>query len=186
MTRKVKDFLGKYPRFVFLVTGLCAGFLVSAITISQSDKTVSRLEEMLDETKEEYRSYVKETTITINSLRIENKKLKSKTSTVKIVKPDGTIEERTISETESEQSISESVQKEYKEQIAEEIKKTEERLFKKLETITKERKKLTIAGGYTSSLAYYGSISYRVLPPFSIQAAAYSNNSFSLGVGLDL
>jgi hypothetical protein len=183
---RMKDFIHKHPRLTYLSVGLIMGLIMSGFTVIQTDKTVKILEETVIRNKSELKEYSESATKTITALRSENKKLKSKKSTYKIIKPDGTVEERTSSETESEESVSESVREEYEKKVFERIKKSEEEFMKKLETVTKENKKLTISGGITTGLKYYGAGSYKVWSPLTIEASAFSDGSFAFGIGLSL
>lgn len=162
------------------------GIIMSTFTVFQSDKTVSVLEESLQAAKEEHKLYVESTTKTISSLQKENRKLKSKVSTYKIIKPDGTIEERTMTESESEETITTQIKEEYEKRLLEQIEKRETELSRKIETIIKENKKLTITAGSTTGLNYYGAISYKVYAPFVIETAAFRDGSFSFGIGFQL
>lgn len=182
----MKNFLQKHPRMSYLVVGLVTGLIMAGFTVHQTDKTISLMEQTISRKTEELKEVREETTKTITSLRSENKKLKSKTSTVKIVKPDGTIEERSVSETESEESISESVREEYEKKVFERIKKIEEEFLARLERVTKENKRLTLSGGMTTGLNYYGAGSYAVWGPLTIEGAAFNDGSFSFGLGIKL
>jgi len=182
MSEQLKDFITRHPRFTYLGMGLLVGVLLSGITMYQADKSISRIERTLDKELEFHQSYVDKTTEKISTLREENRKLKSKTSTYKLRKPDGTVVERTASEVESEESASESVLKETSREYEEKLARRE----REIRTEVLESKDLTISGGVTSDLDFYGSITYTVYPPFSIQGFGTNGGTFGIGIGVRL
>jgi Skp family chaperone for outer membrane proteins len=179
----MKDFIHKHPKMSYLIVGIIVGLIMSGITMYQADKSVRVITETLQKVKSESKVYKEESTRTVNSLTTENKKLKSKTTTYKVIKPDGTIEERTSSETESEESMSEAVKEEYEQRIMERIKKSESEFASRIDKLVKERKSMVISGGIDFNLNYYGAFSYEALPPFTIEAGAWNDGRFTFGIG---
>lgn len=179
----MKDFIQKHPRMAYLGIGLVVGLIMSGMTMCQADKSVRVITETLQKVKKESRVYKEESTKIINSLRTENKSLKLKKTTYKIIKPDGTIEEKTSSEMESEESMSEAVKEEYEKRIMERIKKSETEFEQRIDKLIKERKSMVISGGVDFNLNYYGAFSYEALPPFTIEAGAWNDGRFTFGIG---
>jgi hypothetical protein len=149
-------------------------------------------------------------------LRLEVKELQSKKKEVwyKIVKPDGTIEERRYSESEVNESsqVISSVQQEYEKKITElntqwqktvdsklqeqqvqfdKINKENERKISELEsshTVTINEKKYGLEVGYLTSAQYYGHVNVDLFGPIFIGAHVNTNltNSTSVGAGLGI
>ena len=162
------------------------GVAMVAFTIQQTDKTITRLEVQLDRAIETNYNYVEHTKQTIDKLKEENRKLKSKTSTIKIVRPDGTMEEKTVSETESEETVTESVKLEYEKKLAEELLNKEREVSKRIKEETKQSKNFTAVMGINTGGFYYGSISYTVLPPILLNGYGTEEGEFGIGIGIRL
>ena len=180
------EFIKQHRGLTFLIIGWVMGAGMVGTTIYQTDKTISRLEVQLDRAIETNYKYVEQTKTTIDSLREENRKLKSKTSTIRIVRPDGTIEEKTVSETESEETVTESVRLEYEKKLAEELLKKEREVSKQIKEEVKQSKNFTAAMGINTSGFYYGSISYTVFPPFLLNGYGTEDGEFGIGIGIRL
>jgi len=178
----MKDFITRHPRLTYLLVGLFAGILTGALVFLQAKDTIDRLERSIERELEIHSEYIEKTSSTITSLRNENKKLKSKTRTYKLVKPDGTIEERTSSDIESEESVTESIKEEYRKEYEEKLSRREKEIRKEVQ----ESKKLIITGGVTDSLTFYGGASYTILPPLVIHGFGSGDGSFGVGIGIRL
>lgn len=178
-------------------------------TTDQYEKYVSVLQQE--------KTYREESERKITKLSEENRTLKSKTkqSTYKLVKPDGTIEERTFSESEVNESsrVVTKIQEEFKTKVEQietkwsEIHKervtkiqkefdSKEQQYKKTidelqysKTTTVNEKHFGIEAGYTSSKKYYGHATYDMWGPIYIGIHGEANKEFNdnnLGAGIGL
>ena len=179
-------FITAHPRFTYLLAGLAMGVVMSAFTIHETDKYTSRMEKTIERNIEIHQEYVERTSRTIEKYKTENRKLKKSSNTYKIVHPDGTVETRTSSKSESEESISTEVKERYEKQIEERMSRFEKTLLREIANITKEQKYLSIGVGYTTELEYYGSLNYTVLPPFTINGWATQGGTVAVGIGVRL
>lgn len=178
----MRDYLAKYPRLTGVLFGALLVLLTNGINLgvssSYNDKIVSENERLT----KLHMEYVQTSSAKIDSLKKENHKLHSKKTTYRIVKPDGTIEERTTNEIESEDSLSASVKSEFEDHIMKKLDEQQAELSK----IVSESKKLNLGVGVTSDLEYYGVGSYNVIPPFTIQGIIKSSGTVGVGVGIEL
>lgn len=163
-------------------------------------QTTSTLQEQVTSLEEQNTRLVSETTSKITSLTKENRSLKQRVSKQKyrLVKPDGTIIERELSnsETQANSTIVTSVRKEFTQKVAlieqrwksaytkrvkeiqstyedrlkEQSKKHKEEIAQIQEktTITTNEKKLRVEAGYTSEQRYYLHGSYPLLGPLTL------------------
>ena len=182
----VQQFIKQHKGASFLAIGWLMGLATVGTTIYQTDKTITRLETQLDRSIETNYEYTVRSKETISQLREENRKLKSKTSRVKIVKPDGTIEEREVSETESEETVSESIKREYELRLAQELYQKEREVSKRIEEEIKQSKNFIVSMGYNSKGLVYGSISYTVLPPIVLNGYGTASGELGIGIGIRL
>lgn len=183
----------------------------------QHSKEVQKLSQELDVQVKENKELHITTEKKINSLTSQVSELKSKqkVSTYKLVKPDGTIEERTFSESEVDQSTKTvtKIQEEFKqkvdsieskwskihEQRVSELKKEfdskEQEYKKQIDTLEKSRvvttneKKFGVEIGVKTNKDYYGHATMDVWGPTFIGVHGdynEENKNTQLGVGLGL
>lgn len=189
---------------------------ISSLKESRSKETKD-LTEKLDIAVAESKSLKQETSRTIAKLtnEVRTLKTKQKTSTYKLVKPDGTIEERTFSESEIDESshVVTQIQEEFKTKIeqietkyvtihSERVlaikkefdskesgyKKTIDELSKS-KTVTVNEKKFGIEAGMMNNKNYYGHATMDVWGPvfIGIQGELGANDQGNkLGAGLGL
>lgn len=190
------------------------------------ESTIDRLEnekksereqfaEILTKRETEHKEYRRETDQKMSSLRTENTELKQKTkeTIVKIVKPDGTITEKTIrtSDTQVVSQIVTDIKQEFNEKVSsieekwkqvhedrvKDIKKDYERqleekqkeisYYSKKETIKVNERKFGVSLGYTKNDTYFSSITYSVFGPFFLDVHLEADPKFvnsNGGVGL--
>ena len=177
-----RNWINQNPKLVFLLVGLLVGFGVTFL-VRQTDDI--RIEEKISEIKE-LKELLTEERRNTETLRNYNQELRQKKSTYKIVKPDGTIEERTESDTQSETTISEQVKEEYERKISEKISKIEAQYSK----LTIQQKKLTLNLGMDTSLNYIGHLNYNIYGPAMLGLGLnYNRNQkhmlwFTIGIKL--
>ena len=166
-----KDFIQKHPRLVFLLIGMFFAILTNWGQYEITKEYTNELEKMTA-TQE----------IKIASLVQENKQLSQKTKTYKIVKPDGTIEERTESEMESSSQVYAEIQTEYR--------NTLETLRQEIRETIGEKRPLEISAGITHDMRYTVNGSYNIWGPATVGAGMiYSpdqNHVFWLQLGIKL
>jgi hypothetical protein len=188
-----------------------------AILKESHSKETKELSEKYTASLQENKSLKVESERKISKLSDEVKTLKAKTkvSTYKLVKPDGTIEERTFSESEVDESsrVVTSIQEEFKTKVEQiesryaaihtervlaikkqfdskesEYKKTIDELTKSKTTTTNE-KRFGIEAGITNEKNYYGHATMDVWGPTFVGVHGQvgpNNNSNNLGIGLGL
>lgn len=178
----------------------------------QSSKELAVEQTKTTQVSQQLSSYKQETETKLSKLTIENTSLKKhqKTSYFKIVRPDGTIEIRKFSESESEASaqITTQIQQEFKQKIEsiemkwskihedrvtkitkdyaskeQEYKKTIDELQKSKITKINE-KHLGIEAGFLSNSNYYGHATYDVFGPIFIGIQAETGKSSTIGGGI--
>jgi len=120
-----------------------------------ADKTIQEYREINKLVIEEYRTKIVEQSASLEKLRQENSKLRKRTTTYRIVRPDGTVEERSSSEVESEREIATAVRMEYEEKMRSEVAAVRRELISKLNETTEIRSKLRVSGGVTSTFRHY-------------------------------
>ena len=180
----MKAFIHRFPRISWFLIGLAVAVPVSGISLFLSDQVIEEYKELNELVIEEYRTKVVEQESTISKLRHENSRLSSRTKTYKLIKPDGTVEERTESDMESEQELSESMKAEYQLRLYEATSKLHREYNAKIEKVTKERKKLNVEAGITTELDYYVSGSYSIYGPLTIGAGVeFKKQEYSIGLG---
>jgi len=184
--------------------------------LSEKNKLESSYKEKLEKSEQTARSYEQTTQQKINSLKTQITELqsKSKETYFKIVKPDGTIEERVYKESEYSQStkiiedikiefntkiseIESRYEKVHKERVSElntayekkieEKNKVIEELYSKKTTLINPRK-FSTAIGYLSNENYYGSVSYNLTGPFILNLHGQSDmgSEYAFGAGLGI
>lgn len=185
-----------------------------SIEKSNHSAEISQLNEKVTVAKQESLSIKMESEHKINSLTSEIKTLKSKqkTASYKIVRPDGTIEERQFSETEVDQSsqVVTQIQEEFKQKVEaietkwenihkERVSSIKKEFASKEETYQKkifdlEKSKVTeinkksfgLEAGLLSDKNYYGHVSYDVVGPFFLGLHAQFGVSTAGGAGLGI
>ncbi len=180
--------------------------------VQSSEMTAQK--EQYSKLEQETKEYHKTTESKISSLTTQVTTLKShqKTSSYKLVKPDGTIEERNFSESDVDesQSVVTSIQQEFKEkvdsiekkweqihkervtQIEKEFASKESDYQKTIDTLQKSKvedvnkKSFGIEAGGLSNASYYGHITYDVFGPFFLGAQGQWGNSNAAGLGIGI
>lgn len=170
-------------------------------------EAVSRAMSVVNEKSEQHKEFKRESEHKISSLRTENTHLKQKTKEriVKIIKPDGTITEEIVRESDTEvvSQIVTDIKQEFNEKVSSIEKKWktihtkrvttirdtyEKKLaekqhivdeYSKKETIKINERKFGISLGYTSYDKYFSSISYDMYGPFFLDLHIESNKGFS-------
>lgn len=232
MLSKLKDFIAnhQWAQFVLVfVVGVGVGALFyptkhieervkqkyeeqSAKVAEEHKKEIASIQESFDKQIQSYKSVVAEKESKLNQLtvQISNLKKSQKTTYYKIIKPDGTVEVRKTSDSESEEStqIVTQIQQEFKEKVASienkwetlhkqrvseiktEYSKKEEEYKKKISTLESEKivdinpKKYGIEGGITTQRSTYLHVNADVFGPFFVGAHASTGNENSLGAGI--
>lgn len=161
-----------------------------------------------------YHQYHDESESKISSLTTQITTLKShqKTAHYKLVKPDGTIEERDFTDTDIDESntVVTSIQQEFKEkvdsiekkwekihkdrvvQIQKEFSSKEEDYKKTIDELHKEKvvdinkKSFGIEGGILTNKDYYGHVTYDVFGPFFVGAQGQFGLSPAAGLGVGI
>lgn len=182
----------------------------------QHQTEMKRVEEELTKVTKEYSEKLENISRKINFLKEENHHLKQKVEegTLKIVRPDGTIVEKTYKKTETEQisqittqirdefnrkvkSIENKWSKIHRERILkikkvfdEKIKKKEEEIFelKKKKTVEINKRNFGISAGFLTNKNYYTGIDYTIFGPVFIDIHTQSNfrDEFSIGAGVGI
>jgi hypothetical protein len=175
----------------------------------------------LSQTKSQYESQIQTLSQTNNQLnskvtsltnQVTNLKTHQKKTYIKIAHPDGTIEEKEVSEEDSssEQEISQQVQQEYEQKLQTQISQlqqvqqstissmqkewdSKEQAYKtQISTLTQTHsevinpKNFGIEAGIMTNKDYYGHITYDIWGPFLIGAHAEFGSTNAAGVGLGL
>lgn len=189
-----------------------------SILKEQHSKEIQDIVEKYAASLKENKELRAESELKISKLTDEVKtlKAKSKTSTYKLVKPDGTIEERTFTESEIDQSsrVVTQIQEEFKTKIQQietkyaqihaervtnlkkefdskesEYKKTIDELTKS-KSVSINEKKFGIEAGITNEKNYYGHVTMDVWGPTFIgvhgQVGANGKDANNMGIGLGM
>jgi len=169
-----KDFINNHRGLVFLLVGvgILGFFLPKAydMIIEEKDLQITEL-----------KAEIKTTKSALQVVSSYANRLEKKVKTFKIVKPDGTIVERTSSDTVSETKVREEIKQEYEERIQKEKNLFVEE-YKKTES---SRKKLRIGIGYSIDMQPWGMISYNVMGPFTVHGGL-KGGSILFGIGVEL
>jgi len=180
----------------------------------ENTKIVSALKETFDKQEQQYKKTISQKDSKLSSLTVEVRDLKvsKKTTYYKIVHPDGTIEVKKSSDTESDESskVTSRIQEEFKQKV--------ESIEQKWETIHKERvenlkteyskkeqdyekriaelqeshvvdinpKKYGIEAGATLDRSAYLHVNADVFGPFFVGAHASTGSTNTLGAGLGI
>ena len=178
------SFIQKNPKWVFSILGAILIMIGLIPSLFISDRYVKHVETQNLELKQKYEKLqIEKRSVEVSLVEVKEK-LKKKTMTYKIIRADGTIEERTSSEIDSESMISEQVQKEFKEKIQKELVEQEQKFNKKLTEITKESKKLSVEVGINTKYIKYLHFNYQFLPPFSAGFYVDDSNTYAVGIGM--
>jgi hypothetical protein len=181
---------------------------------SSYEKQLQTEKENYTKLSQEYNEYHKTTESKISSLTSEVSTLKShqKVAYYKIVKPDGTIEERQFTETDIDESktVITSIQQEFKEKVDSIEKKWEQVHLQRVAEIKKEfaakeedykktidqlhqekvvdinKKSFGLEVGGLLNGNYYGHITYDVFGPFFLGAQGEFGPSSTAGLGVGL
>jgi len=182
----------------------------------QHEKTLSKEKEKFKSELNLVKTKLEETSRSIEVLKEENYQLKQKVEegTLKIVKPDGTIVEKTYKKTETEEiskvttqirdefnrkvkSIESKWVKIHKERVSKikkefdlEIEKKEKEIFelKKKKVVEVNKRNFGISAGFLSNKNYYTGIDYTIFGPVFIDLHTQSNfeDEFSIGAGIGI
>lgn len=180
----------------------------------QHSKELSEVRDTLDKTTKQASEYRSETERKITKLTTENSTLKSsnKTAYYKLVKPDGTIEIKKFTETQVDESkqVITSIQEEFKQKVAsietrwesihkervsslqKEFNSKEEQYKHKIDELEKSKvvdinkKSFGAEAGVTTSLSYYGHVTYDVFGPVFVGLHAQFGPQVGAGAGLGL
>lgn len=181
---------------------------------TQYEKSLLSQQEAYTKLSEESKEYHRVTELKISQLTSEVSTLKSrqKVTYYKLIKPDGTIEERSFTETDidSSRTVITSIQQEFKEKIDSIEKKWEQIHLKRVSELKKEfaakeesykktidefhsekivdinKKSFGIEGGGMVNGSYYGHVTYDVFGPFFIGAHGQFGTSNSAGAGIGI
>jgi len=177
-------------------------------------KTVSALKETLDKQEQQYRATISQKDSKLSSLTVEIRDLKvsKKTTYYKIVHPDGTIEVKKSSDTETDESskVTSRIQEEFKEKVESieqkwetihkervenlrtEYSKKEQDYQKRIDELEEEHiidinpKKFGVEVGATLNKSPYLHINADVFGPFFVGAHASTGPVNTLGAGLGI
>lgn len=181
---------------------------------TEYQQTITNQQESIVKLTEESKEYHRVTEQKITSLTSEVSTLKShqKTAYYKIVKPDGTIEERNFTETDIDESrtVITSIQQEFKEKVdsiekkweqvhkdrvtqikkeyaakEEEYKKTIDELHQS-KVVDINKKSFGVEGGMLTSKDYYGHVTYDVFGPFFLGLQGQFGPSPAAGAGVGI
>lgn len=180
----------------------------------QNSQTLSTQQASYQKLQSEYSIYKVQTDSKINQLttQVNDLKTHTKTTVVRTVHPDGTIEEHIVSEneTESTEQISEQVQQEWQQKIDQSVANVTQEYDQKIstmtsqwsskeeqykqtisslqesKTITTNPRKLGLEAGLLSNSDYYGHLTYDVWGPFFIggQIDFGPNSAVGGGIGI--
>jgi len=180
----------------------------------QHEEQLDQQQQILNQVSSEYHSYHDESEQKIASLTTQVTTLTQhqKQSFWKIVHPDGTVEERATSssDSEEEQQVSQQVQAEYQQKLQDDVTKLEQIQADKISSMQKEwdskeqsyqqqistmsqtktiitnPKNLGLELGILTDLNYYGHVTYDVWGPFfiGVQGQFGSNSMAGAGIGI--
>jgi len=182
-----RDWLQKHPKLLFLLIGLVIGIIPNVMITAGYDQVLDESLKLSDVTITALEKTQDKQRVTIDKLRKENHKLKTKSTTYKVVHPDGTIEERTSDSSESESSISEESKLRF-ERILESMRETSEaRHTETLRRIQSSNKKLHLRAGINTDLNYEVGADYNIWSRFTIGGGMVpQSNQYSLSIGIEL
>jgi cell division protein FtsB len=132
----------KYPLLTFLGIGLLFGVMLAGVFGGMGWQRISELKEEKRELSTKYEQLQREYQV----VRAERESLKKKTSKIRIVRPDGEIIEKELSEVESERELAESIKESMRKSIIEELRRES--------TVTKTSRSISLGVGRTSSNQY--------------------------------
>lgn len=167
-----KDWINRHPKLVFILVGLLFAVLTNVGQYHITEDYTSTLEKRIEVSS-----------VKIDSLVEENKQLKQSTKTFKIIRPDGTIEEKSETELESTSSISTQIKQEYEQKLTD--------LRNEVKLSTKTRKHLNISAGLSTDGDYIINTTYEVYRPFSLGIGGLFNkdpykNEYWITLGISL
>lgn len=183
---------------------------------NEKREQVSNAVSLLNERTEYFKNQKRESQSKMSSLRTENTRLRQKTkeTIIKIIRPDGTIEEKIVrtSDTEIVSQIVTDIKQEFNEKVTSienkwktihkkrvvSIKESYEKklsekqhiidTYSKKETIKINERKFGISIGYTNDNRYYGGVSYDIFGPIfldlHVDTDIKASNNSQVGVGL--
>lgn len=175
-----KSWIREHPRLSGVILGAFLVLVTNAMNLGISSRYVDKITHENERLSQIHYEYVQSSSERIDSLRNENSRLKSRATTYRLVLPDGTIEERTSTEVESEESLSESVRSEFETRVLEKLEEQKSEWSRQIS----ESKKLTLGLGITPDLRYYGIGSYRAFPPFTINGLLMNDGTIGAGIGI--
>ncbi|CAM6003894.1 unnamed protein product [Sphagnum balticum] len=186
----------------------------TSVLKQQHAQELSSIQESFSKQTQELKTTNEQLSVKVTSLITENTSLKvlQKKTFFKIVHPDGTVEERASSTTDSdqEQQISQQVQQEYQKKLEENVAKLESIQADKISTMQKtfdskeqdyqhtiatltqthsetiNPKNFTLDGGLLTNGDYYGHVSYDIWGPFVLGVQGQFGPSPAAGAGLGI
>lgn len=185
-----------------------------SILKQQHAQEVSSLQESYSKQLQESKTTTEQLSIKVTSLTTENTSLKThqKKTFFKIVHPDGTVEERatSTSDSDTEQQISQQVQQEYQKKLEEDVTKLESVQADKVSSMQKQwdskeqdyqhtiatltqthsvstnPKNFSLDVGALTNLDYYGHVTYDIWGPFILGLQTQFGSSSAVGAGLGI
>lgn len=175
----------------------------------EKHEVVSHLQEQLNLEIQNSSKYRRETQNRIQTLRTENTTLRQKVreTKVKIVKPDGTIHEKTVKESDTQvvSQIVTDIKQEFNEKVTS-IENKWKRVHQKRVVVIKEKyenklqeqikrktevnkRNFGVSVGYTTDEHYFSSVMYDVYGPFFLDLHLEADRNFidnSAGVGIGI
>lgn len=180
----------------------------------QHSQELSTAQESFKKQTEELTTKNEQLSIKVTSLTTQVTSLKThqKKSFYKIVHPDGTVEERvsTTTDSDEEQKVSQQVQQEYRKKLEEDVTKLESIQADKIatlqkqfdskeqdyqhtiatltesKTVTTNPKNFTLDVGMLTNTDYYGHVTYTLWGPFILGLQGQMGTSPAAGAGLGL
>jgi ATP-dependent Lon protease len=180
----------------------------------QHAQELQQEQEKTNKVTSEYSQYkvTSEAKITSLTTQVTSLKLHQKKTFFKIVHPDGTVEERASSTTDSEeeQQVSQEIRQEYKQQLEQQVTRLEQIQIEKVVSLQKEwdskeqdykkqistleqskivdinPKNFTLDVGMLTNMDYYGHVSYNLFGPFVLGLQGQFGSSPAAGAGLGL
>jgi hypothetical protein len=184
-------------------------------TVQQQDaQTLATQQASYQKLQQQYSDYQSSSNEKINELtnQVSNLKSHNKTTTFKIVHPDGTVEERDTTESDVDQtdSITQQVQAEWQQKVTDAVTTTTQQFQQQISTlqtqwsskeqsyqsqiasltqtksVTTNPKNFTLDVGGITNGDYYGHVTYNVWGPFILGLQGQFGASSAAGAGLGL
>lgn len=185
-----------------------------AVIQQQNSQTVATQQASYQKLQDQYGTYRTQTDSKINQLTTQVSELKThtKTTVVRTVHPDGTIEEHIVQEndTDSTDQISEQLQSEWQQKTDQAVQTVTQQFqtqistlqsqwtskeeqyqqtistLKETKTVTTNPKSLGIEAGMLTNSDYYGHVTYDVFGPVFLGAQAQFGTNQAAGIGIGI